>query len=99
MVSKIKKIRSNESLKLLSWGFRNTNTYLISESNKTFFDVKTWLGKDDTIKAVTKEDIYITLSKKDSNKLKVILSYTGPVKAPVKKDEEVAAIKILKKMN
>ena len=92
-----KKIRSNESLKLLSWGFRNTNTYLISESNKTFFDVKTWLGKDDTIKAVTKEDIYITLSKKDSNKLKVILSYTGPVKAPVKKDEEVAAIKIFKK--
>ena len=59
-----KKIRSNESLKLLSWGFRNTNTYLISESNKTFFDVKTWLGKDDTIKAVTKEDIYITLSKR-----------------------------------
>ena len=55
------------------------------------------MGKSETISGVTKEDVYITLSKKDSNKLKVILNYKGPIKAPIKKEQKVADLKIYKK--
>ena len=59
-----KTARSNGSLKLLSWGFRNTDTYQISKNNETIFPVKSWLGKSENIKGVTKENVFITLKKK-----------------------------------
>ena len=40
-----KQLRSSESLKLLNWGFRNTNTFEISKANETIFELETWLGK------------------------------------------------------
>ena len=89
--------RSAQSLKLLSWGFRNSDTYEISKLNKTFYDLKTWLGKSRVLKAVTKKDIYITLDKKDSRYLKVILEYEGPIKAPIYKGDEVGKLIVFKK--
>ena len=58
-----KQQRSRDSLKLLSWGFRNTDTFKISKFNETFFELETWLGKQKKLKAVTKEDLYLTLNK------------------------------------
>ena len=40
-----KNFRSSESLKLLNWGFRNTNTFEISKKGETFFEIETWLEK------------------------------------------------------
>jgi len=40
-----KNTRSSESLKLLNWGYRNTNTFEISKKGKTFYELDTWLGK------------------------------------------------------
>ena len=40
-----KQKRSSESLKLLNWGYRNTNTFEISKKGKTIFELDTWLGK------------------------------------------------------
>ena len=60
-----KNFRSTESLKLLNWGYRNTNTFEISNKEKTFFELDTWLGKKQKVKAVTKDDYYLTLNKKD----------------------------------
>jgi len=85
-----KNLRSSQSLKLLNWGFRNTNTYEISKSGETFFELDTWLGRKNKIKAITKDDYYITLNKKDIRHLKVYLQYDGPVKAPIQKDQKIA---------
>jgi len=87
-----KQFRSSESLKLLNWGFRNSNTYEISKNGETFFELDTWLGKKNKIKAITKDDYYITLSKKDIRNLEVYLKYEGPIKAPIQKDEKIASL-------
>ena len=39
-----KQLRASE-FKLLSWGFRNSETYEISKANETIFEVESWLGK------------------------------------------------------
>ena len=57
-----KNLRSSDSLKLLNWGFRNTNTFEISKKNETIFELETWLAKNNKIKAVTQENFYITIS-------------------------------------
>ena len=85
-----KQFRSTESLKLLNWAFRNTNTYEISKKEETFFELDTWLGTKNKIKAITKEDYYVTLNKKDIRDLKIYLEYEGPIKAPIKKDQKIA---------
>ena len=89
-----KNSRSSHSLKLLSWGFRNTDTYQVSKKNETIFPVKSWLGKDNEIKGITKEDIFITLMKKESRNLKINIKYNGPIKAPVLKDQKIANIEV-----
>jgi len=89
-----KKARSSGSLKILSWGFRNTDTFKISKKNETFFPVKTWLGKKSNIEAITKEDIFLTLKKKETRNLKVFLKYSGPIKAPIKKDQKIGNIEV-----
>jgi len=92
-----KNLRSSESLKLLNWGFRNTSTYEISKNGETFFELDTWLGRKNKIKAVTKDDYYITLNKKDIRNLKVSLEYNGPIEAPIQKDQKVANLIVLDK--
>ncbi len=89
--------RSNGSLKLLNWGFRNTNTYEISKIGETVFELDTWLGKKKKVKVSTKDDFYLTLNKKNINHLKVLLEYEGPIKAPIQKDQKVAELIILNK--
>jgi len=92
-----KNLRSSESLKLLNWGFRNTNTFEISKKDISKFELDTWLGKKNKIQAVTKEDYYLTINKKDIRNLKVILNYEGPIVAPVQKGEKIAELIVLNK--
>ena len=92
-----KQARSAESLKLLNWGFRNTNTFEISKKGETFFELDTWLGKKNKIATTTNEDFYVTVNKKDIRHLTVKLEYKGPISAPVDKGEEVANIIVSKK--
>ena len=89
-----KNSRSSGSLKILSWGFRNTDTFKIAKKNETIFPVKSWLGKKNDIKGSTKEDIFLTFKKKEARNLKVFLKYNGPIKAPVYKDQKIANIEI-----
>ena len=89
-----KNLRSSESLKLLNWGFRNTNTFEVSKTDKSLFELNTWLGKKEKIQVTTKEDYYITINKKDIRNLKVSLKYDGPIVAPVDKGEKIAQLDI-----
>ena len=91
-----KQLRSTQSMKLLNWGFRNTNTFEISKKGETSFELDAWLGKKDKIKATTNEDYYVTINKKDIRNLTVSLEYNGPISAPIKKGEKIANIIILK---
>ena len=50
------------------------------------------VGKKNKIKAVTKEDYFITVNKKDIRNLSVSLNYNGPIVAPINKNEKIAEI-------
>ena len=89
--------RSSQSIKLLSWGLTNTQTFEISKKEKTIFEIDTWLGKKKITQGYTKEDFYYTLNKKNIRDFNVYLEYLGPIKAPVKQDQEIASIKIYNK--
>ncbi len=91
---KTKKDRSNESKKLLMWGFTNFDTIKISQNKVNIFEFDVWLGKSKTVKGYINEDIYKTIKKGRKNQLKVIVEYQGPIKAPITKDQEIGLLKI-----
>ena len=94
-----KNSRSKESLKLLNWGFRNSNTFEISKKDLSTFELDTWLGNKEKIKVTTKEDFFITINKKEIRNLNVYLRYEGPVVAPINKGEKIAELVVLNKDN
>ncbi len=89
--------RSSESLKLLTWGLGNSETFQISKKGETIFEINTWQGKKKTTSGYTKEDVYYTIDKKDLKDFNVFLEYLGPIKAPISKDSEIASLKIYNK--
>ena len=89
--------RAKESRKLLTWGLTNTETFEIAKKKETIFQIKTWLGQKKTTPGYTNEDVHFTLDKKDLRNFNVFLEYPEPLKAPVRKDSEIASIKIYKK--
>ena len=92
-----KNLRSSESLKLLNWGLRNTNTFEVSKKDETIFELETWLGRNKKIKAKTNEDYYITIDKKNIRHLKISLQYDGPLVAPIQNGEKIANIIVYNK--
>ena len=53
--------------------------------------------KQNKVKAITKEDYYLTLDKKNIRDLKVFLEYNGPIKTPVQKDQKIANLIVQQK--
>ena len=90
-------MRASQSRKLLTWGLTNTETFEISKKKQTFFEIETWLGKNNKTQVYTKDDAYITINKKNLRGFEVFLEYTGPIKAPIQKDEQLATINVYNK--
>jgi D-alanyl-D-alanine carboxypeptidase (penicillin-binding protein 5/6) len=87
--------RSRESSKLLIYGLTNFDLVEISKKNNPINNIEVWLGKQNTVKVYTKENIYKTIKKGQKKKLKVKMIYDGPVEAPIKKDQPLAKLKII----
>ena len=54
-----------------------------------------WLGKENSVEVYTEDDIYKTIKKGQKKKLKVKVIYSGPIEAPIKKDQILAKLRII----
>ena len=91
---KTKNSRSRESAKILNWGFKKFDTVVITKKDDIFIDLKVWLGKKNKVGAIPSEDFYLTIPKRKKSLVKSILEYEGPIKAPIKKGEKLALLKV-----
>jgi len=93
-----KKSRTVESNKLLNYGLSKFDTIQIAKKNEKFDELDVWLGKKDKIGIYINEDVYKTIPKVESlykkKFLKAVIEYTGPIKAPIKKDDILGKLKI-----
>ncbi len=90
-----KSSRSRESSKLLTYGLTNFDLVEISKSKVPLDQVDVWLGKESTVDVYTKNDIYKIIKKGQKRKLKIKVVYSGPIEAPIKKDQILAKLKII----
>ena len=92
-----KNSRSRQSKKLLTWGLTNFDTIKIAKTNQEISNLNVWLGKKDKVQVYVKKDIYKTIPKARKKNLKAYIEYSGPILAPIKKDQELGILKILYK--
>ncbi len=90
---KSNKERSEEAEKIMSWGFREFDNYTIVKKSAKVGEVPVWFGTSSTVDMVAGEDVIRTLKKNKSDKIKLTAIYDKPVKAPVKKGQQLGVIK------
>ena len=87
-----KTTRSKESQKMLIWGLTNFDTIMLAKKNNTFAELDVWQGKKNKVKVYSNKDIFQSIPKAKKKYLKVKVNYTGPLQAPIIKDEKLASI-------
>ncbi|MDC0216156.1 D-alanyl-D-alanine carboxypeptidase [Candidatus Pelagibacter sp.] len=92
-----KNSRSKQSQNLLIWGLTNFSTINIGKQNEIFDSLEVWLGNKKKVDVHLKENIYKTSQKANKRNIKGIVEYNGPILAPIKKDQQVAKLKIFLK--
>ncbi len=86
--------RSEESERLLEWGFREFDNYVLFDKGETVAEADTWLGAPERLPLVAGERVYITLPRNDRDDVKIKAVWNGPIAAPVRRGDEVAKLMI-----
>ncbi len=88
------KARSDESERLMSWGFREFDNYALFKAGDTVDEAPVWLGDEDTVPLVIAEDLKVTLPRNDRNGMQVSVVYDSPIPAPVPAGTEIAKLRV-----
>lgn len=86
--------RADESARLLEWGWREFNNYVLFKSGETVDSLPVWLGEAETVPLTIDSQVKITLTHEQRRQMKVSLIANSPVEAPVAKGTQLATLKI-----
>ena len=90
-----KKSRSRESSKLLTYGLTNFDLIKIAKSGEPIDKLDVWLGKENQVEVYVNKDIYKTIKKAQKRLLKISINYSGPIEAPIKKDQKLGKLRVV----
>ena len=91
---KSKSSRGKQSKKLLFWGLSRFDTVKIAKKGEVFLSLDTWLGKKKKVNVYTNDNVFVTVPKRKKKTITAFLEYTGPIPAPIKKDEKVGKLTV-----
>ncbi|MCP4697076.1 MAG: D-alanyl-D-alanine carboxypeptidase [Gammaproteobacteria bacterium] len=92
---KTKKVRAQESQKMLTYGLRFYETHRIYKANETLDTKRAWKGHIDNLLLGLQENLYITVPKGRYNELKAILEVNNRAIAPITKGERRGILKVI----
>jgi len=86
--------RTQESLKLLNWGFQLFDNVRLYSAGDVVKAVPVWKGTSGEVKAGTGEDLYVTVPKGEEDRLKAELVSQQPLVAPLAKGDRVGVLRV-----
>ena len=86
------KARTEESVRLINWGFREFDNHQLFKAGETVEDAAVWLGELESVPLVLANDLTITMTRKARREMVVTVNYLSPVPAPILKGQEVATL-------
>ena len=88
------KERGDDAKKLLEWGFRSFEQRVLFAAGTTVGSAKVYGGADSKVGLIADRQVRVMMPKAGGERLIARIVYTGPVPAPVKKGQEIGAIKV-----
>ena len=88
------KARAQESEKITDWAFREFENYTLVKAEEVIDRADVWLGVEKQVALTSPAPLLITLPRKFRKDMKVTLSYSGPLTAPIVKGDVVAKLKV-----
>jgi serine-type D-Ala-D-Ala carboxypeptidase (penicillin-binding protein 5/6) len=89
-----KQEREGEPRKLLEWGFKNFKPFRLFDQGEKVSDALVWGGTQHYVPLVGDGNINIILPASSSGKVSASIVYQGPIKAPIRKGDKVAVLRI-----
>ena len=86
--------REDEPKKLLEWGFKNFKPYRLFDKGQQISDALVWGGEARYVPLLGEDDIEVILPVTTSGKITAQIVYQGPIKAPIRKGDKVASLRI-----
>ena len=88
------KDREAESRKLLDWGFKSFKPFRLFDEGQKVSDALVWGGTQHYVPLVGDGNINIILPTTASGKVNASIVYNGPIKAPIRKGDQVAVLRV-----
>jgi D-alanyl-D-alanine carboxypeptidase (penicillin-binding protein 5/6) len=88
-------VRTQESLKLLNWGFQNFDTVKLYSKGVPVATPEVWKGSQSQVKIGFTQDVYVTVPKGMAEKMKPVLERKDPLVAPVQLNSKVGTLKMV----
>jgi D-alanyl-D-alanine carboxypeptidase (penicillin-binding protein 5/6) len=87
--------RSQESQKLLNWGFQNFDTVKLYSKGQAVASPEVWKGSQNQVKIGFDHDIFMTVPKGVGDKLKPVLTHKDPLVAPIAQGSKVGSLTLM----
>jgi D-alanyl-D-alanine carboxypeptidase (penicillin-binding protein 5/6) len=83
-----------EAKKLLEWGFRNFEVRSLFEAGQIVGYAKVFGGGSSSVALTSHDPVKVMVQKNGQDKLLARIIYTGPVRAPIDRDQRIGAIRV-----
>ncbi len=87
--------RTQESQKLLNWGFLNFDMVKLYPKNQTILSPSVWKGSQATVPLGFNYDVYVSLPRGMLSKIKPVIERPDPLIAPITQYSRVGTLKIM----
>ncbi|MBF0620885.1 MAG: D-alanyl-D-alanine carboxypeptidase [Magnetococcales bacterium] len=86
------KVREEEALRLLRYGNRMYETLHLYSGNTPIKEFRVWKGNKENITGMIREDLLVTIPRKERSNLEVGLSYKDPLIAPIAPGDQIGTL-------
>ncbi|MEN6544233.1 D-alanyl-D-alanine carboxypeptidase family protein [Parvibaculum sp.] len=88
------KARAEESVRVLDWGFRSFKKYQLFAKGAAVDNAPVWQGTYAEVPLVAANDVALIMTPDQRKGMKVTVSYSTPVKAPVAAGQRIGTLRI-----
>jgi len=92
--TKSEKERSEESRKLLDWGFRAFERVTLFGKGEVVGEARVFGGSERTIGLISKTPVDLLLPRGSRDQIKAQIVYRGPVRAPIEAGQAIGVVRI-----
>lgn len=86
--------RTEDSIRLLTYGFRFFETRKLYNANSPIVDARVWKGQQSSTPIGVTEDVYITVPSGQYKRLQASLTLNNPLKAPILKGQQCGTLNV-----